>query len=186
MEMLILGLVVWCTLHLIPTITPAIKQQWISLLGENGYKASFSLLIIISIVLISLGWRSTQVVYLYTSPTIAINIAMGLMIIAFILFGAAKSSTRIKRYLRHPQLTGVLIWAIAHLVLNGDNRSVVLFATLGVWAIFEMIFISKREGQWQKPQSASFGQEIKALTISIVIMIIAVIAHPYITGVAIK
>jgi len=186
MEMLILGLAIWCIVHFIPAIAPPVKQQWISLLGENGYKASFAVLIIISLVLISFGWRSTQPVYLYTSPAIATHIAMGLILIAFILFGAAKSPTRIKRFIRHPQLTGVLVWTIAHLILNGDNRSVVLFATLGAWAIFEMIFISKREGQWQKPQAPSFAQEVKGLAISLAILIVAVMAHPYISGVPIK
>ena len=186
MEMLILGLTIWCIVHFIPAITPSVKQQWISLLGENGYKASFAVLIFISLVLISLGWRSTQPVYLYTLPAIATHIAMGLMIIAFILLGAANSPTRIKRYIRHPQLSGVLVWTIAHLILNGDNRSVLLFATLGVWTIFEMFFINKREGQWLKPQAPSFGQEIKSLAISMAVLIVAIIAHPYISGVAIR
>jgi len=186
MEMLILGLAIWCIVHFIPAIAPSVKKQWISLLSENGYKASFTVLIIISLVLISLGWRSTQPVYLYTSPAIATHIAMGLMIIAFILFGASKKPTRINRYIRHPQLSGVFVWTIAHLILNGDNRSVVLFATLGTWSIFEMIFISKREGQWQKPQAPSLGQEIKGVAVSLVILIVAVMAHPYISGVAIK
>ena len=186
MKILILGLAIWCIVHLIPSIAPSVKQQWKSLLGENGYKASFAILIITSIVLISLGWRNTQPDYLYTSPAFATHIAMVLLVIAFILMGASNYPTRLKRFIRHPQLSGLVVWAIAHLLLNGDNRSVLLFATLAVWAILEMILISKREGQWHKPQAPSIVQEIKGVAISLVVLVVVVMAHPYIAGVAIK
>jgi uncharacterized membrane protein len=171
---------------LIPSIAPSVKLQWKSLLGKNGYKASFAVLIVISIVLISLGWRSTQPDYLYTLPPVATHIAMSLLVIAFILMGASNYPTRIKRYVRHPQLSGLMVWGIAHLILNGDNRSVVLFTTLAIWALLEMIFISKREGLWQKPQAPSIGQEIKGIVISLIVIVVVVMVHPYIAGVAIR
>jgi hypothetical protein len=49
------------------------------------------------------------------------------MPLAFILFAASAMATSIKRFVRHPQLTGVLLWALAHLFSNGDGRSLVLF-----------------------------------------------------------
>ena len=41
----------------------------------------------------------------------------------------------VKRLLRHPQLTGVALWGIGHLLANGESRSIILFGGLGAWAI---------------------------------------------------
>ena len=110
---------------------------------------------------------------------------MLLVLIAFILFGASNYPTRIKQFIRHPQLTGVAVWAFAHLVLNGDSRSVLLFGTMGLWAILEIVFINRREGKWVKQPSPSWAREIRGLAISLVVFVVVVMLHPYMTGVSI-
>ena len=40
-------------------------------------------------------------------------------------------------WLRHPMLTGVVVWAVAHLLVNGDVASLVLFGWMGLWALAE-------------------------------------------------
>ncbi len=184
MELLIAGLSMWTLVHLIPSIAQPLKQNWIKLLGQRGYTISFSVLILTSLVLIVFGWRNTTPFNLYVLPEITYPIAIALIIIAFVLFGAAKHPTRIKRVVRHPQLMSVIVWSSGHLLINGDSRSVLLFGWLGCWAILEIIFINRREGEWVKQPSPSWNQEFKGLAISLVIFAVAVIAHPYISGVA--
>ncbi|MEH6468241.1 MAG: NnrU family protein [Porticoccus sp.] len=111
---------------------------------------------------------------------------MALMVISFLLVGAASLPSRINTWVRHPQLSGLLVWSIAHLLVNGDNRSIALFGGLGVWAVLEMIFISRREGEWIKKQVPSGRQELKGLAISLVIFVVAALIHPYIAGVSLK
>ena len=111
---------------------------------------------------------------------------MLLVLIAFVLFGSAQYQTRIKRLIRHPMLTGVVVWACAHLMLNGDSRSVLLFGGLGLWAILEIVFINRRDRDWVKPPSPNWLQEFKGLAISLVIFVVVVMLHPYIAGVPIR
>ena len=183
MKLLIAGLTIWSLVHLIPSMARPLKQQWISQMGENGYKLAFTVLILISLALIVFGWRSSIPATLFVLPAFTRPILMLLVLFAFILFGASNYQTRIKSYVRHPQLTGVALWATAHLLLNGDSRSLILFGWLGVWAILEIILINRREGEWVKPSPPGWARELKGLAISIVIFVVVVIIHPYIAGV---
>jgi uncharacterized membrane protein len=46
--------------------------------------------------------------------------------------------------LKHPMLVAVKIWALAHLLANGDLASVLLFGTFLVWAVFDRISAKRR------------------------------------------
>jgi uncharacterized membrane protein len=186
MTLLIAGLVVWSLVHFIPSLAPPLKLKMISQFGENGYKLIFALLLLTSVALIVFGWRSSIPSYLYLLPAFTKHIAMLLVVFGFILMGAANYPTRIKHVIRHPQLTGVVVWAFAHLMLNGDSRSVLLFGGMGLWAILEIIFINRREGEWVKPPVPTWGREIRGLVISLVVVVVVVMIHPYIAGVSIK
>lgn len=186
MEILIGGLLLWTLVHLTPSLAQSLKTSLTEKLGGNGYKAAFTLLIIASLVLISYGWRHTIPVHLYQLPAFTRHIGMLFILIAFILFAAAYYPTRIKKLIRHPQLTGVVVWSAAHLLINGDSRSVLLFSGIGIWAILEMIFISRREGVWSKPVAPSWTREFMGLAISLVVFVVAAIAHPYLSGVALS
>jgi uncharacterized membrane protein len=185
MEILISGLLLWSLAHFIPSIAQPLKQGWINAIGDKGYRITFSLLIVLSLVLIVYGWRHTVPTYVY-APIVAKPVAVILLVVGFLLFGAAKHPSRINSWVRHPQLSGLLVWSIAHLLVNGDSRSVALFGAMGVWAILEMIFISRREGEWVKKPVPSGKQELKGVAISLVIFVVAVLIHPYIAGVSLK
>ena len=182
MLLLILGLLLWSLVHFIPSVGIAFKTSIIHRFGQKAYKAVFSLLIASALVLIVVGWRTTTPTFLYALPGFIKPISLLLIVIAFILFGASKYPTRIKRYIRHPQLTAVIVWSFAHLLLNGDSRSVVLFGGLGIWAVLEIIFINKREGQWIKPEAPEWKREIRGALISLTVLVVAILLHPYFAG----
>lgn len=185
MAMLIAGILLWSLVHFIPSVTPHLKARWLDLCGSKGYWATFSIIVLLSLVMIVFGWRHTMPSSVYMPLPALKHFAMLLMVIAIILFGAAKHQTRIKRLVRHPQLASVVVWGIAHLMLNGDIRSVILFSSMTMWALLEIYFINRREGEWVKPQAPSWLQELKGLLISAVILIVVVLLHTYIAGVAI-
>jgi uncharacterized membrane protein len=161
------------------------KVFLITQLGEKAYKILFTVLMFTSLALMIFGWRSTVPSLLYQLPEFTRHIAMLLVLVAFILFGASNYPTRIKQFIRHPQLTGVVVWALAHLVLNGDSRSVLLFGGMGLWAILEIVFINRREGEWVKQPVPAWAREIRGLAISLVVFVVVVMVHPYMTGVSI-
>jgi uncharacterized membrane protein len=186
MELLIAGLLLWSIVHLIPSMGISFKAGVVDRLGYKGYSAIFALLIVASVVLMVFGWRAAQPVYLYTLPGMTKSVALALMVIAFILMGAANYPTRIKRVIRHPQLTGVTVWSLAHLLLNGDSRSVILFGGIGCWAVLAMVMINRRDGEWLKPEASSWAKEVVGILISLIVMAAVVWLHPYIAGVPVK
>ena len=186
MGLLITGLLIWSLVHFIPSLAVPLKQKLITQLGEKVYKLLFAVLMFTALALIIFGWRSAVPSYLYQLPGFTRHIAMLLVLIAFILFGASNYPTRIKQFIRHPQLTGVIVWAFAHLMLNGDSRSVLLFGGMGLWAILEIIFINRREGAWVKQPVPGWAREIRGLAISLVVFVVVVMLHPYIAGVSIR
>ncbi|RLA32229.1 MAG: NnrU protein, partial [Gammaproteobacteria bacterium] len=90
---------------------------------------------------------------------------------------------RIKRIFRHPMLTGVFIWAVAHLLVNGTTRALVLFGGLGIWALLEIVLINKRDGAYTKPDSPDFSEELKGTFISAGFLLFILFLHPYFAGV---
>ncbi len=186
MEIILAGLLLWSLTHLTPSLAPPVKRAWVNKLGQNGYKLSFTVLILLSLIMIVYGWRHTTPTYLYPISEAAKPVALILMVIAFVIMGATNYQTRIKRQIRHPQLTGVIIWSVAHLAVNGDSRSILLFGGLGIWAALEILFINRRDGEWIKPVAPSWGTELKGLIISLVVFVVVVLIHPYIAGVPVK
>ena len=81
-------------------------------------------------------------------------------------------------------LTGVFVWAAAHLLVNGTVRAIVLFGTLAVWALLEIILINRREGDYVKPDVPGFSRELRGLLISLVVILVVLFLHPYFAGVS--
>ena len=129
MTMLFLGVILWCAVHLFPALAPAVRQRLLDA-SEARYKSIFSLFVIGSLVLIVFGWRAAAdgQTLVYDHPEWGRVVNMALMLAALILFVSGLMRTNLKRFIRHPQLTAVVLWAIGHLLANGDSRSVICSA----------------------------------------------------------
>ena len=182
MVLLVLGILLFAGVHFVPSLAPGLKASWLARLGENGYKGTFSVLLLASFALIITGWRSAQPEFLYTPSPALRHPAMGLLLIAFLLMVVSSRSSRLSLMIRHPQLSGVTLWGIAHLLLNGDSRSLVLFGGMAVWAVLEMIAINRRDGAWVKGVAPSWGTELVNLIIAVVVVGVVVYIHPWLSG----
>ena len=183
MAMLIGGVLLWSLVHLIPVVGRSARQDAIDKLGEAGYKGLFSLAILAAIALMVFGWRGTMPTSVYI-PSLEMRWAgIGLTALGFVLMAAANHPTRIGRVVRHPQLTGVLFWAVAHLLANGDSRSLVLFGGLAIWCVLTILLINRRDGAWVKPEPPSWAVEVVGAVIGLVVFGVFVFAHPWIAGV---
>ena len=107
MKLLIAGLTIWSLVHFIPSLAQPLKQKLVKQMGANGYKVAFTVLILISLALIVFGWRSSVPATLYVLPAFSRPVLMLVILIAFILFAASHHQTRIKSFIRHPQLTAL-------------------------------------------------------------------------------
>ena len=166
MSILIAGLLLFTIVHLVPAASPATRAALLEKLGEGPYRGLFSVVIVASIVLMVVGWRAATPTTVYGPPAGGGPVISALVFFAFVLFVASKARTNYRRIVRHPQMMSVIMWSVAHLLVSGDSRSVVLFGGLGVWAIFEIVLCNKRDGAWRKPDAVPFSAD----------MIVAVIA----------
>jgi len=175
MTLLIAGVLLWSIAHLMPAATPGLRANLVGKFGEGPYKGLFALDIVIALVLIVYGWKAAVPAAVYPPPMYGSPIPSVLLLLAFVLFVASATPNNLKRFVRHPQMTGVLCWSAGHLLTNGDSRSIVLFGGFAIWAVLEVLFINKRDGDWQKPASASLVKDV--VTVLIAALVFAAFAY---------
>ncbi len=184
LTLLIIGVVLWSALHLFPALLPETRGRLIERLGNGRYRGLFALGIVMTLVLIVFGWRNAAVEPIYVPPLYGNPFVTGMKLLSFILFAAANAPGNIKRILRHPMLAGMALWAGAHLLANGDNRSIVLFAGLGVWAIVAMLAINLRDGAWEKPAAVAVSRDLMTIVAAGAIFAIVLYFHEAVIGVS--
>ena len=183
MTLLILGLVIWTIFHSMPAMAIGIRRRLVNKLGEKPYGGIAALMILASVVMMVFGWRSIIPEPVYFPPGYLEPVAYILMFFSILFFIASGRATRIKLFIRHPQLTGVALWSVAHLLQAGFDRSILLFGWLAVWAVLEMIFINRRDGVWVKEAAPALAEDIKLIVVALVFYTVVLFAHPYLSGV---
>lgn len=184
MELLLAGVGLWSAGHFLPAAGTGLRQKLIGKLGEGPYKGLFALTIVGSVVLMVLGWRDTAPVSVYSPPSWGRHAANGLMFVALGLLAASTLPTNLKRWIRHPQLLGFATWAGAHLLANGDRRSLVLFGVLGVWALLMIAFINRRDGPRQTPERVPLTADLKPWLAAVLVFALLYWLHPIVIGVS--
>ena len=164
MTLLVLGVALWSAAHLFKRLAPGMRAG----MGEAG-KGVVAVLVVAGVVMMVLGYRAAEVRDIWYPPFWAVHANNTLMLIAVGLFGAAHSKSRLRAKLRHPMLTGMLSWAIAHLLVNGDLASLILFGGLGLWAVAEMLVINARDKIYTPWQGGSPGGDIRLAVITLVV-----------------
>lgn len=181
--LLVLGVLIWSLAHLSVTAVPQLRAGLIARIGDKPYKLGFSVLLVVSLVLIVAGWKQMGVSSVWVPPLGMRHLTMLLVPIAIVLFIAARAPTDLKQFIRHPQLTGVKLWAVAHLLANGELRSIILFGGLLIWAVLEVILISRREGPRQRPARVGAVKTLASTGAGLLIAALLIWAHPWIAGV---
>jgi uncharacterized membrane protein len=148
MALFIVCLVIFLSLHSVSIVAPAWRDAQAARLGEGLWKGLYSVVSIISLVLMIYGYglaRHSPVV-LYTPPDALRHLALLLMLPVFPLFIAAYFPGRIKSLTKHPMLLSVQLWALAHLLANGTLNDVLLFGAFLAWGVIDHISVKHRAG----------------------------------------
>lgn len=182
MTRLLIGVLLWSVTHLAPGVLPGLKAKAVARLGENGYKGIFTLLTVAAIYLVISGWKATVPESVYLPPAWGRHLTALLVLAAFVLFFAPYPPNNIKRLLRHPQLTGVALWGVGHLLANGESRSIVLFGGMALWAIAETVFINRRDGAWDKPAPVPARNDGLLIAGAVVAYAVVAAAHQWLFG----
>ncbi|HOM13006.1 MAG TPA: NnrU family protein [Rubrivivax sp.] len=155
MSQLILGLVVFLGVHSVRIVADGWRSAQIARRGMNAWKGVYSLVSLAGFALIVWGYglARLQPQPLWAPPRWAPHLSSLLMLFAFILLVAAYVPRNgIKRWVHHPMLLGVMLWAIAHLLANGTLADLLLFGSFGVWAVLDFIAARQRDHAAGDPQ----------------------------------
>jgi uncharacterized membrane protein len=190
MAILILGLIVFIGAHAF-TMARAARARAIARLGEGPYKGLYSLVSLLGLILIVWGYGSYRAggyVQVWDPPVWTRHLALPLVWLAFVAMVAAYIPGRIRRALKHPMLAGLKIWALAHLLANGDLGSIILFGALLAWAVVARIAAKRRDevGDHGGPAAAPAGwrNDVLAIVIGTVVYLAFLIwLHPLLIGV---
>ena len=148
MPLLILGLILFIVAHSTRIFTDDWRSHMLERLGEKRWKVLITLVSIAGFGLMMIGYGQARLTPLpLWEPTLAArNIALILNLLAFFLVAAAYVPRNIiKEKIGHPMVAGVKIWALAHLLSNGNLADVILFGSLLVWAVLNFRSSRKRD-----------------------------------------
>lgn len=189
LALLILGLALFTGAHGFVTLRPA-RARAIAGWGEGPYKIAFSLVSAVGIILMAYGfglYRSTGWIDIWNPPAWTRHLTVALVWPAVILIIAAYVPGHIKRVVKHPMLAGIKLWALAHLIANGDLGSIVLFGSLLAWAVYDRIAVKRREaveGAAAPVTPAGWRNDAIAVGVgTLVYLALGFLFHPYVVGI---
>lgn len=219
----LLALLVFLAAHVLPA-QASLRARLVALLGERGYLLVFSALSLLLLTwLVHAVWRAPTVVLWYFAPwqawvpLLAMPVACVLASTALgapnpLSFGGARQA-RFDPYApgaagicRHPLLLALAIWALAHLVPNGELATVLLFGSLGLFALLGMRVLDRRRqhslglSHWQTLAANTSNLPLRSLlrgawrprwrgfpwyrvALGLLLYLLLLWAHPHVLGV---
>src|SRR5262245_59764708 len=187
LAIMILGLAVFVAPHVFVTRRDA-RAAAIAQMGEGPYKGLFSLVSIVGVVLIGCGfarYRATGWIEVWSAPSWTRHVPVALMWPAIVMIVAAYIPGNIKRVLKHPTLAGIKLWALAHLISNGDLGSILLFGGILAWAVFDRISLKSRTDPGGPPIPVGGARQdvIAVIVGTLVYLALGFWFHPWVIGV---
>jgi len=173
MGTLIFGVMLWALPHWFKRIMPNIRTT----LGQPG-RIVVALAILASIILMIFGYRSAPLITIWTPPAFLVHLNSLLMLIAFAVFAVSHTKGRFRGLLRHPMLHSVQIWAVAHLLVNGDLASIILFGSMLLWATGSIFLINRAEA-WNRPAPGDKPKDILFIGITIASFLVVAAIHAF-------
>ncbi|MBL4766992.1 MAG: NnrU family protein [Rhodobacteraceae bacterium] len=169
---LILGVLLWGAAHFFKRLMPAQRAA----LGDRG-KGVIALTLVGSIVLMVLGFRAAPFVEVWSPPSFMVHINNLLVLVAIYMMTPAPKKGVLLNKMRHPMLTGFMLWAIAHLLVNGDVAGIILFGGLLLWVPIQVKMINAAEPDWSPAEPGTIGKDAMFLVASVVILAVIGFIH---------
>jgi uncharacterized membrane protein len=138
MTQLILGLILFLGAHSVRILADGWRDQTIAAYGEKAFKGVYTLVAILGFYLLVVGYGEArlQPLALWSPPIFTKHISMLLMLLSSILLIAAYiPRNHFKMRLKHPMVLSVKVWALSHLLANGNLADLVLFGSFLIWAV---------------------------------------------------
>ena len=184
MLLLAIGIIILSGIHLLASSFPVLRQRMLNRLGEGPYKGCFAAVALAGLLLIIIGKARADVVPLWQPPGWGHAAALAIMPVAFILLVGAYLPSNLKRFTSQPMLWGVVLWAMAHLLANGDLASLVLFGGLGVFAL-AMMWLEYAHKAVLLSENQPVSRDLITVAAGLLAYGIFIVVHAYLFGTAI-
>ena len=138
MTWLILGLILFLGAHSVRVVADNWRAEKIAAWGDKAFKGVYTLVSILGFYLLVVGYGEArlQPLALWNPPIFTRHISMLLMLLSSILLIATYiPRNHFKMRLRHPMVLSVKVWALSHLLANGNLADLVLFGSFLIWAV---------------------------------------------------
>lgn len=189
MTLLVIGLALFIGFHSIRIVSPAGRLALIERFGDKGWKALHSIVSLVALVLLVYGFgeaRSDTPVLWYP-PIWTRHIALTLMIPAVIcLVASALPAGWIRTKTKFPLVLAVKIWALAHLIANGELSSILLFATFLAWGVVLRIALKRAvaRGEVTYPVFVSARYDVISIIVGLALWAAMILGlHEWLIGV---
>jgi uncharacterized membrane protein len=187
MTLLLAGLVIFLGIHSISIVALNLRNSLAITLGEMGWKALFSVISLIGLYLIISGYGTARLepVVIYSPPFWLRHITLLLMLPVFPLLIASYLPGRIKSTLKHPMLVAVKLWALSHLLSNGNLADLILFGGFLAWAVIDRISLKRRPVRVTPSAPAGRFNDLIAIGAGIILYVVFLLwAHQYLIGIS--
>ena len=191
MALLIFGLVLFLGVHFAKVLFPGFRARIIAARGENVWKGGYTVLSLIGLVAVIWGYgaaRDASDIY-WVAPGWVRPVVWVMVLAAFILTIDSNVNGRpghISSTVRHPMTLAVILWAAAHLTINGDTAAVILFGSFLVWSVSVAVSAYQRPVSANGPAIApAIGPDVVAVLVGTALWLVFFLwGHLYLFGVS--
>lgn len=185
MAYLLAGLVVFLGVHSVRVFGEGSRAGAIARMGEGPWKGVYSLVSIAGFVLLVWGYgQARQQMPLWDPPTWTKHVTALLMLPVFPMFVASYvPRNAIRARLKHPQVLSVKLWALAHLVSNGNLADVLLFGAFLAWAIVDFRAARRRTADAQPMETRGAMTALTVVVGLVLYVVFAMWLHGVLIGV---
>ncbi len=165
MTQLILGLILFLGAHSVRMVADGWRTRCIEAWGDKTFKGVYALVALLGFYLLVVGYGEARLetVALWNPPRFTKHISILLMLFSSILLMAAYiPRNHFKMRMGHPMVLSVKVWALSHLIANGNLADIVLFGAFLIWAVLNFRSARARD----RAMSLNAAQDAADLTLS--------------------
>jgi len=137
----------------------AIRAHLAGRIGENGFRIFYSVLSLLALVMLARAWEGAVAMPLWQAPAWLRLILAAIMLPAFLFLTAGllrnptavggealagQQARGIQRITGHPMLWSFALWALVHVIGNGDLASLMFFGVFVISAFLGMPSIDRK------------------------------------------
>jgi uncharacterized membrane protein len=147
MLVFLLGLILFLGIHSVRMVAPQWRDARYAALGEQRWKGLYSIASLAGLVLLVWGYALARpyAPEIYEPAMWMKHINAALMLPVMILLVASNlGGSYIRNAVKHPMLVAVKLWAVGHLLANGDLVGILLFGSFLAWAAADRVAVKRR------------------------------------------